>query len=331
MTMAATVLCAQVAAQDQKLVQLHQQLGMNYLEPAPHMALAKYLWERGDRLQAFHILENARRNRFPRPQFDAAFARAFARRLATEAGVPLFNRAIQLQQAGNLAAAEESFLKAAELSPGSVQIQSWVARFLYKVRKKDEPALNYYLNAYFLDPHAYESEFVESRIRTINYEAASIRYRWLSQKDASIAEILSDPNPTVVVLALEALEERWSAAYLEPVIKCLEHEDEVVRWLATGLITKNVDRSFDERLKQLLKSNDLRIRGLAAYIAVKVWKQESFPAMRQMLREPAQLLRFDAISALAMHCGTEGRQILFEHQRRETNPTLLKLIDNARQ
>jgi len=321
---------ASAQEQNQELIQLRQQLAVHYLEPAPHMALAKFLWAHGDRLQAFYLLENARRNRFPQPEFDRAFAQTFGTPSTRDgAGLPVFNGAIKLQEMGNIKEAEQEFVRAAELSLRSVHIQSWVARFLYKVSHNDERALHYYLNAYFLDPHAYESEFVESRIRTINYEAADVRYRWLAQTGVSVTTILQDTNPTVVVLALQDVANHWSATHLGAVLKCMEHDDEVVRWLATTAISKNVDRSFDPTLRMLLRDDDLRKRGLAAYIAARLWKEESFPFLRQMLGEPAQLLRFDALSALAMEGGAEGRRIVREHRRHESHPELLRLIEKT--
>lgn len=311
-----------------ELIKLRQQLALNYLEPAPHMELAKYFWDKGDRLQAFYLLENARRARFPETQFDRAFYKTFSNpRTHPKQGEILFIKAAELQNAGKLKEAEEDFVKAAELAPLSVHIQSWVGRFFHKARGDDKRALHYYLNAYFLSPHAYETEFVESRIRKINYEAASIRYRQLARSEAKVEEILNDANPTVVVLALEQLSEQWRPAYLKPMLDCLEHDDESVRWLATEALKKNVDRSFDDSLRALLQDSDLRKRGLAAYIAVHLWKQQSFVVLRAMLREKAQLLRFDAISALALEGGNEGRRILTEHRRRETHPTLIRLID----
>lgn len=49
---------------DDQIAQLRQQLSLNYLQPAPHMALAKHYRDKGDRLQAFYLLEYARRARF---------------------------------------------------------------------------------------------------------------------------------------------------------------------------------------------------------------------------------------------------------------------------
>lgn len=318
----------QTGAGNPELIKLRQQLALHYLEPAPHMELAKYFWDKGDRLQAFYLLEAARRGRFREAQFDRAFFRTFSKpRTHPKQGEILFIKAAELQNAGRLKEAEEDFVKAAELAPHSVNIQSWVGRFFYKVRGDDKRALHYYLNAYFLSPHAYETEFVESRIRKINYEAAAIRYVQLARSDTKPEEILGDANPTVVVIALEQLSEHWRPAYINLMLDCLEHDDEQVRWLATEALKKNVDRSFDGNLRALLQDSDLRKRGLAAYIAAHLWKQQSFDVLRSMLREKAQLLRFDAISALAMEGGAEGRRILIDHRRRETHPTLIRLID----
>jgi hypothetical protein len=318
---------------DPELVRLRLQLAVNYLEPWAHMALAKYYWQKGDRLQAFYLAEYARRDRFPEAQFNLAFHKAFgdkAKLPPNKRGEAAFKKGIELQKAGDDKQAEEAFVQAAELSPDSVTIQAWVGRFLFKVRRNDERALPYYLNAYFLDPHAYETEFVESRIRTINWDAANLRFRQLMQRGTALQEIVRDANPTVVVAAIEALSSQWRPEYLKPFLECMNHDDETIRWQATLTIQNNVDRSFDETLKRLLTSSDLRIQGLAAYIAVHLWKQQSFDVIRRMLREDAQLLRFDAISALAREGGSEGRRIMLAHRRYERHPVLIQMIDSDR-
>ena len=318
--------------QNQELAQLRHQLALNYLDPRAHMELAKHFWLKGDRLQAFYLVEYARKNSFfPPAQFMIAFQRAFggnADPAQTKQAEAAFKKGIELQNAGELKQAEESFVQAAALAPRSVGIQSWVGRFFFKVKHDDERALSYYLNAYFLDPHAYETEFVESRVRTINYDAATFRYRELIRRDTGLREILKDSNPTVVVIAIAVLADEWRPEYLKPLLECLSHDDEEVRWDATQAIKKHVDRSFDETLKDLLQSNDLRIRGLAAYIAVYLWKQQSFDLMRSMLRDNAQLLRFDAMSALSIDGGREGQQILRAYRAYEKHPKLREMLNS---
>lgn len=239
----------------------------------------------------------------------------------------IFDKAAELQKQGKLKQAEEIFVKAAELAPGSVDIQSWVGRFFYKVRGDNWRVLNYYLNAYFISPHAYETEFVESRIRSINWDAATTKYNQLIKSGVQPVKILEESNPTVVLMALEQMTFRWKTAYLKPILQLMKHDDETVRWQATEAVMKNVNRSFDETLQTLLQDTDLRRRGLAAYIAVRLWKQDSFPYLQIMLREETQLLRFDAISALIEGGGEKGLKIIVTHRQNEFDPTLKQMID----
>ena len=434
--------------QGQSLAELRAEYAMRFLEPAPHMALAKYFRDKGNRIQAFYILETARRGRFEEDEFNKAFAVAFegsrppdysqaaemallnehaqrpnsidtivkladiyisrkdwanakkyiskaiqlqpedfentdalaevfrregkreeADRLLQEyarkypqtlrgyqlriaevsekepgKAKPLLSEAIKKfpQEGGfvfdlgtifhredKLREAEDHFVRAAGMSPDSVHIQAWVGRFFYKVKQDDRRAQDYYLNAYLLDPHAYESEFVESRIPKTNEVVAKADYDRLRKSGVPLTKILEDPNPGVVYSALEQMSAKWEPAYLKTFLDLMGHDDGGVRWYATQTIKDKVDRSFDETLKALLKDQDLRKRGLAAYIAVHLWKQESFGMMREMLKEESQLLRFDAVSALILEGGAEGRRIVSEHLSRESHPKLKQLIEAA--
>jgi hypothetical protein len=53
--------------------------------------------------------------------------------------------------------------------------------------------------------------------------------------------------------------------------------------------------------------------------------------MRQMLREDAQLRRFDAVSALVIEGGPEGRKVALEHAARETHPKLKQMLDRLKE
>lgn len=428
-------------AQNSKLAELQRAFAMRYLEPEPHMALAKYHLDHGNRLVAFFILEAARRGRFEEKIFDPAFYRAFdgfdnsktaeahllaeyarhpdsietihkladiyisrddwpnAKRYLLEGikrkpeeyrftgglamvlgregkqqeaeqlekdylrkfpntAISYAMRAEQFTQTNPSEAkqilseglkqfptdgqlwfdfgiayqsedkqeAEEALVKAAELAPRSEPIQTWVGRFFFRVKPDYRRALEYYLNAYFLNPHAYETEFVESRIRKIAYALASERVAEQTRAGTLLPSLLNDPNPVVVSIALEQMLENWLPAYLEPVVQLMGHADPGLRWEATQVLKTKVDSSFDPQLKGLLKDEDLRKRGLAAYIAVYRWKNGSFEIIKSLLADEAELVRFDAISALMIDGGPAGRKLALAHAAREPNATLKKLI-----
>ncbi len=231
----------------------------------------------------------------------------------------------------NLKEAERLYLKAAELAPDSSEVQTWVGRFFFKAKPDDRRALEHYLRAYLLDPHAYETEFVESRIPVLAERLAAARLSALLKSGAPLTSAVEDPDPYVVMAALGEMEKAWKPEYTQALVNLMAHDDGGVRWKATELLKEKADASFDPTLKTLLQDKDLRRRGLAAYVAVHRWKSASFDPMRQMLREEAQLLRFDAVSALMMEGGPEGRRIAFEHAAREPHPWLKKLIETAKQ
>ena len=228
-----------------------------------------------------------------------------------------FDQARVFQREGKLDEAEKTFVEAAQLSPASADVQAWTGRFFLKVRVNKPKALDYYLNAYFLNPDTYDGEYAESRIRNLNWDLAQAEVAKRNQLGVPVEELLNDANPVVVDQALQQISKNWKASYLNMALNCLGHDDEEVRWIATQLIKSHVDRSFDLTLKALLSDEDLRKRGLAAYLAVHLWKRDSFEIMKKMLTEDSELLRFDAISALILEGEEEGRRIALEHAANE--------------
>jgi Tfp pilus assembly protein PilF len=451
--LAASLSClaqAQTAAQDNALERLREDYAMRYLEPEPHMALAKYFRDRGDRLEAFNVLEAARRSRFEEDEFNAAFKQYFlgekpfdnskeaesklladlardpksqealhgladiyisreeyakgreylvklialrpdyfadtealaevyrrekneaeaekilrewarlhpdtaeayrirvaqlsekesakAEALLTEAAAKFpreavfpFTLAGMRLRENKLKEAEALYLRAAELAPDSSYVQMWVGRFFFKAAPDDRRALEHYLSAYLLDPHAYETEFVESRIPKLNERLAEASLQAQLKRGATLAKIAEDKDAFVVERVIEEMGKSWRPEYLKTLVALMAHDDGGVRWLATELLKTKADASFDATLADLLKDRDLRRRGLAAYVAVRRWKARSFDLMRQMLREDAQLLRFDAISALVLEGGPEGRKVALEHAARETHPKLKQLLDRLKE
>jgi tetratricopeptide (TPR) repeat protein len=434
-----------VRAEEPPLQKLRQDLAEHYVQPEPHMALAHSYHAKGNRLQAFLLLEYARRSLFPREQFDEVFERAFlqaepfdnskaaeaallkklgrdptaakiaikladiyisredwprakeylgkvitlepedfsnvealaevlrregkpkeaaqavadyltkhprsreayhrklaplmrtdaqaAKKLLTKAvaafpqdGRFLFNQGVLLQNEDRLKEAEEHFVKAAALAKDSAHIQGWTGRFFLKVRPDEGKALHYYLSAYFLDPHFYDSEHAEQRIWKLSTGAAQKRYQGLVTAGKRPAEILRDSNPLVVGMALDTMGKQWDRGYSQSVLAALGHDDEYVRAKALRALLAHVDRSFDKDLKGLLQDADLRKRGMAAYLAVNLWGEEGIKAVKPWLKAEVQLLRYDALSALLQHGGEEGRKLVRQHRRQEQHPWLKRWL-----
>jgi tetratricopeptide (TPR) repeat protein len=445
-----SVFCLYVGAQsvspDSELEHLRTELAMRWLEPEPHMALAKLIHDRGDRLLAFYIVENIRRARFPQEVFDRAFDQLFrerepfdnsseaeasaraaveaaptdpealihladifisreeyeaaapllekaigsqpdkphawfalmetyrrqgqeqdaarimdrfaeahpgspevalrrsaavmesdpaeAQRILQEAakahpdsGTILFNLATVTQQNGKIEEAERLYREAARLAPGDAHVQGWTGRFLLKVADDPEGALQCYLSAYFSNPHFYDTEYAESRIRNLAWETAEQETERLLKQGIAVETLLRNSNPVVTGMALQRAKEEWRASYVTSVVGLMAHDDPGLRWNATATLMENVDETFDERLEQLLEAPCLRQRGLAAYIAMHRWGQDALPSLQNLLDSEAQLVRYDAISALLQEGGEPGKALLKKHREHETNEMLREIID----
>lgn len=318
---------------DPKLVELRRQFAFNYLKPEAHFALAQYYLDKDNKLQAFFILEYARRYRFSAKDFDTAFVKFFGDNSDEPAdkAKEAFEEAYRLLKEKKRDEAEKLFIKAATLAPKSAFIQTWVGRFYYKAKLNNVQALPYYFNAYFLDPHAYETEYVESRIRNISLADADVQFAELVKTGKSLAEISSDANPLIVGKAIEQMAKQWKNTYTKVLLEAMSNDDSLIRWMAFTAIYKNADASFDETLSALLNDKDLRKKGLAAYAVVDRWKENRFEILKKMLTDEAELIRFDSLSALALQGGEPGLEILKLHQKVETNATLKELINKTLQ
>lgn len=244
-----------------------------------------------------------------------------------QSGLLFFQQAVLLQKRDELERAAATFARAAELAPDSSHVQGWTGRFFLKVREDEEKALHYYLNAYFLDPHFYDTEHAEWRVRKLNGAAGRRAFQGLSKTAAGIRAALAHENNVTVLFALEHLSENWAPKLQDALLPLLGHDVVRIRWRSMILLAQHGDNSFDRHLKQLLEHRDLRVRGLAAYATVQRWGERSFVHIRSMLRHEAQLIRYDAISALALYGGDAGKEILREHLTREAHSNLKEVIE----
>lgn len=243
----------------------------------------------------------------------------------------VFSLAAVLQHEGKIDEAKANMLKAAQLAPDSSHIQGWVGRFLLKAAKDEHKALDHYLNAYFLDPHFYDTEYAESRIRELSLKSSKAELEKRLKAGTGLETIVQDDNPMIVALGIERMAKVWDGKYVGAIVDLMGHDDPNVRWQATATLMKHADETFDATLDKLLEDPDLRKRGLAAYIAIDRRKEKSFSRLKELLKEHSQLLRFDAISALLQFGGAEGRRIAKEHLSKEQHPWFKRMAGRMMQ
>src|SRR5687768_10722268 len=135
-----STLQAQPQKTDPELLRLRQEYSQRFLEPGPHMQLAKYFREKGNLIQAFYILEAARRYRFDQETFDAAFLLHFG------GFAPL----------DNSPAAEARYIELRKASPNDLKLLRHLAD-IYISRSDYKRGESLLLSAYEKDPADYRT------------------------------------------------------------------------------------------------------------------------------------------------------------------------------
>lgn len=236
------------------------------------------------------------------------------------------HRAALLQADGKLAEAGVEIERAAALAADRPEVQSWAARFFLTAVPDPARAVQYALNVYFLDPRFFDGEHAEARVRRLELEVAGEELKGLLAAHRAAETLLGHRDPVVVGLAITAMSENWRAAYAPPLFATLGHDDPIVRASAMKALKTHADRSFDQDLKELLADRDPRKRGLAAHIAVHLWERDSFAAIKTLLSDPVELVRYEAFSALVLEGGAEGRELALAYREQESNPRLKRLL-----
>lgn len=262
------------------------------------------------------------------PQAEQILTKALA--LFPEAAPLHYMKASMLHKSGDVAAATKEFIRAAGLDPESAFIQGWTGRFFLKTVNDPERALVYYLRAYFLDPDFYDSEYAEGRIRSIAAEMGAARYAAKRQTGTTVAQLLRSSDPLLAIGALAEASKSWAPALQDPVVELLSADDDDTRYAAAALLGKKGDATLDNALPALLSSQDLRVRGAAAYIAGARWRERAVPVLVAWLSEPAELIRYDAVSVLIEFCGEPGKVALRKYRQSgmEKTPRLRSILDS---
>ena len=236
-----------------------------------------------------------------------------------------FDMGIVLERAGDLSGTQREFDKAVQLGPKEAHVQGWVARFYWKREINLRHALDLYLNAYFLDPEFYETEFVESRIRRIAPEVAQSIIKEGKAKESP------ELRRAVETVMLKSAEQKWTAGSERTLLEIMGSDDEMNRATAMMVLADHPSPAVDEQVSRLLEDLDLRKRGMAGYLAVKWHGEKAFPLMRKWLENPAELVRFDAICALLQSGGSPGRMLVADYANsgKEPNVQIREMMTKA--
>jgi hypothetical protein len=333
--------------------------------PLVHLALAKLHRDHHREELAVVLCEEARQ-RFGDKKFDPAFLQVFAPSQAPEPPAELTTalRELEASPAGQsytsaarrdaLDALAKRFPDAHEVRflqirameargevtlpaweaalarwPDSATLLGWTARSRWTEAKDHDGALELAQRTYLRDPRFYDVMFMVLRIEMDLGPARSFARYDQAKQDGDFRKALSLDRFWGVERAVQKLRKDWQPAFVADAVRMLAHDSSGIRWEACRLLVDHSDDVDDDVLDALLTDPDLRVRGLAIYIAVKARGDEALPTASAFLASDVQLLRFDAISALSRHGGTRGKQLRDEHAKKETDPALVEMLQRS--
>lgn len=243
-----------------------------------------------------------------------------------------FNLGIVLERANDLPGTQREFDTAVRLGPKIPHIVGWVARF-YFMRKIDlQHALDLYLSVYFLDPEFYETEYAEDRIRKLAPQVVLQIMEQAEQQSGRVGPVLLTLKPAVEkVLLRGAPQQNWDAQASERMMLLMGSEDEVNRATAMQLVVEHPNPDAEKQVFLLLDDPDVLKRGMAGFVAMKWNTGRALPIVKKWLDDPAELVRFDALSALMEAGGSEGHKVVEEYARsgKEQNANLRNMISHG--
>ncbi|MFO0985241.1 MAG: HEAT repeat domain-containing protein [Planctomycetota bacterium] len=224
--------------------------------------------------------------------------------------------------------ADGEFKKALELAPSSPTVQGGIALRLLTRKKDPEAAFTAYLKTYFLDPHFDDTGPINQRIVEELGPKHSLAVVTKARDAGDFRAAISFDAYWGTERVLQTMRREWQPEYVADAVRLLAHDSSDIRRTAMQLLCEKTDASFEPTLEQLLQHQDLRVRGMALYVALARHGADAFPTAREFLASDCPLLRFDAISALLMDGRGAAIEMVRVHGQTETYEALKKMIAN---
>ncbi|EXI73234.1 MAG: hypothetical protein AW07_02848 [Candidatus Accumulibacter sp. SK-11] len=308
------------APQDNERLRLRNDTAVHYFSPEAHLKLARYYYDRGDKVQAFYISERAREI-FPNEEFTPAFQRYAALTLKDSPSLsevlesPLLAKRIRSESSVDQLEAEKGINSFLAAYPDSLGPKTAAAHF-FSSTKNAARALPLYIDLYFHDPHYHVGGWAEQHVKRISraYKASW----WASRKESGkpLAQlVIEEKNPRALDVLLDDARERWDPSLAPIMISLFGNDDAYLQASSLHILLDHcADASKAVDIPLMLKSQDLVMRAMANFLAVKCLGPAHFDLVRDNLQSGIGLVQLDAVQALITVGGEEGRRYLTANQ-----------------
>jgi hypothetical protein len=304
------------------------------MRPEPHLKLARYHYDLGNKVQAFYIAEYARQM-FGDDEFTPVFAKVAAIKLrespafkseaklnkyckahpdSVEAQLQALEQDLRLPAPGTDGAAQ-ALEKLLAKHPQELAPKSVAAKYYLKVRSDEDRALDLYIDLYFYDPHYYDWEYAEFRVKQITAGRKAAWWAARQQSGVPLSQLVAaEKNPRVLDVAIDQARAKWDATLVPAMLAMLGNDDPTVQTHALhALLDHSGDITDLNVIRLMLKGDDLVERAMAAFLVMKCLGPAEFRLLDENLASGIELVQIDTMEALGMAGGPKGLEYLKTH------------------
>lgn len=320
---------------DETRLMLRNETARRYLAPESHLKLARFYFDHGWKAQAFYISEWAR-SRFGDDAFTPVFQKTAAVKLqalrecktkeewlayvkahpnSLEAGIEKFREKHPLDDSVELPQLQMNIEALAVQFSNTVYARGALAWFYLRQGKDNNRAFSAYVDLYFYDPHYYDGEYAEFRIKNISRE---MKGQWWKERKRSGKPFLDlvrgEPNPRVLDVAIAEAVTNWDDSLVPGLLAALDNDDPTVQSSALHVLAAHPKALSLQEAKAMLAGKDLVKRAMAAFLFVKCTGPEEYSLLQTNLDSGIELVQMDTIQALGFAAGADGYAYLAKHK-----------------
>ena len=315
-------------------LQLRNETAIHYMKPEPHLRLARYHYDLGDKVQAFYMAEYARKM-FGDDEFTPVFEKVAAIKLrespafkdeaklnkycrehpdSVEAQLQALDQELRQPVPGKEDVAQ-SLERILAKFPRYLAPKAVAAKYFLKAKRDEDRALDLYIDLYFYDPHYYDWEYAEFRVKQITSGKKKAWWAARQQIGLPLMQLVAgERNPRVLDVAIDQAREKWDASLVPAMLALLDNDDPTVQTHALHtLLDHSADITDLNVIRAMLKGDDLVKRAMAALLVVKCLGPAEFPLLGENLASGIELVQIDTMEALGMTGGPKGLEYLKAH------------------
>ncbi len=311
-------------------LELRNQTAIHYTDPESHLKLARYHYDKGHKVQAFYISEHVRKV-FGDEAFEPAFNKVAAVKLKKSIEFkneqeynqyckenPNSFEAFMLDFEENLTHRDNDKIVEDALVkyPNHYVLKAIAAKYYLKVAENEEKALPLYIDLYFDNPHFYDWEYAEFRIKQLT---SSLKETWfeetVTQGEPLIDIVAKESNPRILDILIVQSRSKWDDSLTPVMLEILKNDDPTLQSQALHTLLKNPESlEGSEEILKLVKSEDLVVRAISSFLIVKCFGRDSYHLLLGNLNSGIELIQLDTIQALAFMGGEDGKRFLKENK-----------------